>query len=53
MLMVACLLPPQCVNRCCEKFLNVSARTGARFQELFSEMEQRANESAKAAAKKR
>jgi hypothetical protein len=32
-------LPVQCVQKCCEKFMNVSARTGARFQEFFSEME--------------
>lgn len=29
----------QCVTKCCEKFMNVSARTGARFQEFFTEME--------------
>ena len=30
------LVRPQCVTKCCEKFLNLSARTGQRFQELFS-----------------
>lgn len=29
----------QCIQKCCEKFMNVSARTGARFQEFFTEME--------------
>ncbi|KAI8470048.1 MAG: mitochondrial inner membrane translocase [Monoraphidium minutum] len=38
----------KCVTKCCEKFLNLSARTGQRFQELFQEMEQKA---AAAAAK--
>jgi hypothetical protein len=34
---LCCVL--QCVTKCCEKFMNVSARTGARFQEFFTEME--------------
>lgn len=40
-----------CVTKCCEKFLNLSARTGQRFQELFSEMEQKAAAAQEAAAK--
>ncbi|GBG00124.1 mitochondrial import inner membrane translocase subunit Tim9 [Raphidocelis subcapitata] len=42
----------KCVTRCCEKFLNLSARTGQRFQELFSEMEQKAAEAAAKGAKR-
>lgn len=42
-----------CVTRCCEKFLALSARTGQRFQELFSEAEAKAAAAAEAAAKKR
>ena len=30
----------QCVQRCCEKFMKHSQRTGMRFQELTSEAEQ-------------
>eukprot|EP00877_Chromochloris_zofingiensis_P005016 jgi/Chrzof1/14515/Cz09g05200.t1 len=43
----------KCVSRCCEKFLNLSARTGLRFQELFSEMERQAQQQLEQAAKKR
>lgn len=34
----------KCVQQCCEKFLNLSARVGKRFQELFTEMEQQAQQ---------
>lgn len=43
----------KCVTKCCEKFMNVSARTGARFQEFFTEMEKQAAEAAKQASKRR
>lgn len=43
----------QCVHKCCEKFMNVSARTGLRFQEFFTEMEKQAAEAAKQAARRR
>eukprot|EP00878_Enallax_costatus_P005680 GHUV01005957.1.p1 GENE.GHUV01005957.1~~GHUV01005957.1.p1 ORF type:complete len:104 (+),score=22.50 GHUV01005957.1:305-616(+) len=43
----------KCVSKCCEKFMNVSARTGLRFQEFFTEMEKQAAEAAKAASKRR
>lgn len=39
LLILLLLLLLQCVTKCCEKFMNVSARTGARFQEFFTEME--------------
>jgi hypothetical protein len=41
-----------CVTKCCEKFLNLSARTGLRFQELFTEMEKAAAAAASKAARR-
>jgi len=41
----------KCVSKCCEKFMNVSARTGARFQEFFTEMEKAAAQQMAAASK--
>lgn len=34
----------KCVARCCEKYLNVTARTGMRFHEFFTQMEEAAKE---------
>lgn len=30
----------KCVQTCCQKYLNLSARVGIRFQELFTQLEQ-------------
>ncbi|KAF8065645.1 TIM9 [Scenedesmus sp. PABB004] len=43
----------KCVQKCCEKFMNVSARTGLRFQEFFTEMEKQAAEAARQASRRR
>ncbi|KXZ42650.1 hypothetical protein GPECTOR_127g528 [Gonium pectorale] len=32
----------QCVAKCCEKFMHVTARVGMRFQEFFTQMEAQA-----------
>ncbi|KAG2501846.1 hypothetical protein HYH03_000344 [Edaphochlamys debaryana] len=39
----------QCVAKCCEKFMHVTARVGMRFQEFFTQMEQQAAQQAAAA----